>query len=90
VFFLDPHLFMNVGYSCAGNSLAQLFGLQAASAKAGFSSLQEALVVLSYNLSCRHFLEKKQKTLVSCRFVQPPKHGTPGMDSPECATSLAS
>jgi hypothetical protein len=42
VFFLDPYLFMNVGYSGAGDSVAQL-GLQVASAKAGFSSSEEAL-----------------------------------------------
>jgi hypothetical protein len=57
VFFLDPHSFMNVGYSGAGDSVAQL-GLQAASAKAGFSSSEEALVVSSYKFELPTFFGK--------------------------------
>jgi hypothetical protein len=60
VFFLDPHSFMNVGYSGAGDSVAQL-GLQAASAKAGFSSSEEALVVSSYKFELPTFFGKETK-----------------------------
>jgi hypothetical protein len=60
VFFLDPHSFMNVGYSGVGDSAGQL-GLQAAAAKAGFASSEEALVVSSYKFELPTFFGKETK-----------------------------
>jgi hypothetical protein len=60
VFFLDPHSFMNVGYSGVGDSAEQL-GLQAAAAKAGFTSSEEALVVSSYKFELPTFFGKETK-----------------------------
>lgn len=60
VFFLDPHSFMNVGYSGVGDSVGQL-GLQAAAAKAGFTSSEEALVVSSYKFELPTFFGKEMK-----------------------------
>jgi hypothetical protein len=60
VFFLDPHSFMNVRYSGVGDSAGQL-GLQAAAAKAGFASSEEALVVSSYKFEQPTFFGKETK-----------------------------
>jgi hypothetical protein len=60
VFFLDPHLFMNVGHAGGGNSVEQL-GFQAAAAKAGFASAEEALVVSSYKFELPTFFGKETK-----------------------------
>jgi hypothetical protein len=61
-FFLNPHLFMNVGYLGIGDSAEQL-GLQAAAAKAGFTSSEEAIVVLSYKFELPTFFGKENKDL---------------------------
>jgi hypothetical protein len=60
VFFLDPHSFMNVGHAGGGNSAEQL-GFQAAAAKAGFASAEEALVVSSYKFELPTFFGKETK-----------------------------
>jgi hypothetical protein len=60
MFFLDPHSFLNVGDSGANDSTQQLT-LQAAAAKAGFTSAEEALVISSYKFELPTFFGKASK-----------------------------
>lgn len=69
VFFFDPHVFMDVGYSRVGDSAGQL-GLQAAAAKVGFVSSEDALVVSSYKFKLPTSFGEETKD--SCKLLVAP------------------